>query len=127
MKKRQVKKWISRYIKPHIKNLPRKSYWDHNTEKSITLVNGDVIPEGRAYDIETNPFLAICKQQSTLINLLELYRQNGQQVYIRREPEAIIRENRRWDREPEEWSKYPRMRFYGIGMRLLIDKQQKSI
>lgn len=116
MKRRIIKKWINRYIAPMVKDLPRTN--TRNDRISITIINGEIIPEGNTTQVEYNPKRAIEKQIQGLRKVLEANK--GKKIYVRNEAKARIHDNQPWDRPPEQWRKHPKKKFYGIGMRLLV-------
>ncbi|MGX4584050.1 hypothetical protein [Paenibacillus chitinolyticus] len=61
MKKRLMKKWINRYLNPLIKDIPEYPW----LENGITVINGDIIPEGCRYK-RGRPLSNIKKTADTL-------------------------------------------------------------
>jgi len=121
MKKRLVKKWINRYIAPLVKDLPYYPNADYWRYENIVLINGERIKEGEGFLTEYNPKIAIRKQIEGLKRVLEQYK--GQKIYVPLKPEPIIRSNQLYHMAPEDWRKHPKNKFYGVVMRLFVERR----
>lgn len=120
VKRRVVKKWINRYLNPIVEQLPKLTYCDYSTCMNITLINGEMVPEGCVHTIEHNAKSAIRKQLIGMQNVLSEF--HDRKIYVRKENEPKIVSNQHCDRLPEQWRKNPKMKFYGIRMRFIVEK-----
>jgi hypothetical protein len=120
VKRRVIKKWINRYLNPLIEHLPKVTYWDHSIYINVTLINGERVPEGCTYEVEHNTKSAIRKQLLGMQSVLSEFK--DRKIYVRQENEPNIGLNQHWERHPEQWRNNPKMKFYGIRMRFLVDK-----
>jgi uncharacterized protein YpiB (UPF0302 family) len=120
MKKRLVKKWINRYLKTLVEDLEYIRYVDYQRFTNITLINGEVIPEGNTYNVEYSPKNAIVKQAKGIIKILNEYA--DKKIYVRVYPEAKITLNQNWEMSPEHHRKNPKYKFYGVRMRFIVEK-----
>lgn len=125
MKRRVIKKWIKRYLDTAVEHLPTITQWNWDTDTNITLINGERKVEGNTFEVDYNAKSAIRKQLKGIQSVLQEY--EGRKIYVRQQNEPKIYLNQHWHLDDEHHRKNPKMKFYGIRMRFIIEKVTHGI